>query len=53
MGQRRAIFITGGASGIGPAIAQKFGRAGWVLGRGDLDEAGLAETEPLRPGGYH
>lgn len=53
MSQRRAIFITGGASGIGRAIAQKFGREGWFVGLGDLDEAGMAGTEALLPGGYH
>ena len=53
MSQRRAIFITGGASGIGRAIAAKFGREGWFVGLGDLDEAGMAGTEALLPGGYH
>lgn len=52
MGTRRAIFITGGGSGIGRAIAQRFGREGWFVGLGDLDEDGMAGTEALLPGGY-
>jgi NAD(P)-dependent dehydrogenase (short-subunit alcohol dehydrogenase family) len=49
---RKAIFITGGGSGIGRAIAQRFGREGWFVGLGDIDEEGMAETEALLPGGY-
>lgn len=52
MGERKAIFITGGGSGIGRAIAQRFGREGWFVGLGDIDEAGMAGTEALLPGGY-
>lgn len=52
MAQRRAIFITGGGSGIGRAIAQRFGREGWFVGLGDIDEGGMAATEALLPGGY-
>lgn len=52
MSERRAIFITGGASGIGRAIARKFGQEGWFVGLGDLDETGMDETEALLPGGY-
>lgn len=52
MAQRKAIFVTGGASGIGRAIAVRFGRAGWFVGLGDLDEAGMEETEALLPGGF-
>jgi NAD(P)-dependent dehydrogenase (short-subunit alcohol dehydrogenase family) len=52
MGERRAIFITGGGSGIGRAIAVRFGQAGWFVGLGDIDEAGMAGTEALLPGGY-
>ena len=49
---RKAIFITGGGSGIGRAIAQRFGREGWFVGLGDIDEEGMAGTEALLPGGY-
>jgi NAD(P)-dependent dehydrogenase (short-subunit alcohol dehydrogenase family) len=49
---RKTIFVTGGGSGIGRAIAIRFAKAGWFVGLGDLDEAGMAETEKLLPGGY-
>ena len=52
MTQRKAIFITGGASGIGRAIAVRFGREGWFVGLGDLDEPGMAATEDMLPGGF-
>ena len=49
---RKAIFITGGASGIGRAIAARFGAEGWFVGLGDIDEAGMEETQGLLPAGY-
>jgi NAD(P)-dependent dehydrogenase (short-subunit alcohol dehydrogenase family) len=49
---RKTIFVTGGGSGIGRAIAARFGREGWFVGLGDLNEAGMKETEKLLPGGY-
>jgi len=52
MSERRAIFITGGGSGIGRAVAQLFGQRGWFIGLGDVNEAGMIETESLLPGGY-
>jgi NADP-dependent 3-hydroxy acid dehydrogenase YdfG len=39
---RRAIFITGAASGIGLATAQRFAREGWFVGLADIDAKGLA-----------
>ncbi len=51
MTQRKAIFITGGGSGIGRAVARHFGARGWFIGLGDIDEAGMAGTEALLPGG--
>ncbi|KAJ8137946.1 hypothetical protein OY671_008841, partial [Metschnikowia pulcherrima] len=48
---RKAIFITGGASGIGRAVAQRFGREGWFVGIADINEAGMAETAALSPAG--
>ncbi len=53
MAERKAIFITGGGSGIGRAIALYFGERGWFVGLGDIDTAGMKETESLLPGGYH
>ena len=44
MTTRKAIFVTGGASGIGRAIALYFAEQGWFVGVGDLDEAGMRET---------
>ncbi|WP_114520545.1 SDR family oxidoreductase [Altererythrobacter sp. ZODW24] len=53
MSARKAIFITGGGSGIGRAIALYFGERGWFVGLGDIDTAGMKETESMLPGGYH
>lgn len=44
MSERKAIFITGGGSGIGRAIAHLFGQRGWFVGVGDIDGAGMQET---------
>jgi NAD(P)-dependent dehydrogenase (short-subunit alcohol dehydrogenase family) len=49
---RRTIFITGGGSATGRAIAQRFARDGWFVGLGDTDEAALDEAEALLPGGF-
>jgi NADP-dependent 3-hydroxy acid dehydrogenase YdfG len=38
---REAIFITGGASGIGLATARHFATKGWFVGLADIDTAGL------------
>ncbi len=35
----RRIFITGGASGLGRALAERYSRAGWRVCIGDLDVA--------------
>ena len=43
----KSIFISGGGSGIGRAIAQRFAREGWLVGLGDIDEAGMAGTAAL------
>jgi len=41
MADRKAIFITGAASGIGLATAKKFAAEGWFVGLADIDKAGL------------
>ena len=41
---RRAIFITGAASGIGLSTAKRFARGGWFVGLADIDAKGLASA---------
>ena len=48
---QKTIFITGGASGIGRAVAVKFGSQGWFVGLADVNEAGMRETAALLPAG--
>ena len=48
---RKSIFITGGASGIGRAVAQRFAREGWFVGIADINDAGMRETAALLPSG--
>jgi len=52
MGDRRAIFITGGGSGIGRAVAVYFGQRGWFVGLGDIDKAGMRESEDVIGNGF-
>ncbi|RPF72046.1 SDR family oxidoreductase [Aurantiacibacter spongiae] len=47
----KSIFVTGGASGIGRAIARRFAEEGWTVGLGDVDEGGMAETCAMLPEG--
>ncbi|HEX4847365.1 MAG TPA: SDR family oxidoreductase [Novosphingobium sp.] len=51
MASRKCIFITGGASGIGRAVAVKFGAQGWFVGLADVNEAGMRETAAMLPAG--
>ena len=44
MSDIKAIFITGGGSGIGRATARLFASRGWRVGVADVNEAGMAET---------
>lgn len=44
---QQAIFITGGASGIGRATARLFAGKGWRVAIADVNVAGLAETAAL------
>ncbi len=52
MSAKKAIFISGGGSGIGRAIALKFAREGWFVGLADIDSAGMAETAQLVGTGF-
>lgn len=51
MSEVRAIFITGGGSGIGRAVARLFASRGWRVGIADVNTAGLDETAALISGG--
>jgi NAD(P)-dependent dehydrogenase (short-subunit alcohol dehydrogenase family) len=46
---QKAIFITGGGSGIGRAVAKLFAARGWRIGLADVNAAGLAETRAMLP----
>ena len=50
--QRRNIFITGGASGIGRAIARHFAERGWFVSIADVNAAGMEDTLGLIEGGF-
>jgi NAD(P)-dependent dehydrogenase (short-subunit alcohol dehydrogenase family) len=47
----KTIFITGGASGIGRAVAHYFGERGWFVGLADINDAGMEETAAGLPQG--
>lgn len=47
----KSIFITGGASGIGRAIAVRFAAEGWFVGLADINLPGIWETQALLPAG--
>ena len=47
----KAIFITGGGSGIGRATATFFAARGWFVGLADVNATGLVETVALLPEG--
>ena len=47
----KAIFITGGASGIGQATAKYFAARGWRVGLADINAAGLEATKAMLPAG--
>jgi len=51
MAERKSIYITGGASGIGRAVALYFAERGWFVGIGDIDDAGMQETVSQIGGG--
>lgn len=41
----KAVFITGGASGIGLEVARRFAREGWFVGLADINGAGLEKAQ--------
>lgn len=51
MAARKSIFITGGASGIGRAVAVYFANKGWFVGLADVNEDGMAQTAAMIPAG--
>ena len=52
MSERKAIFISGGGSGIGRAVALHFAERGWFVGVGDIDKLGMHGTLDLIGNGY-
>ncbi|MGN6376949.1 MAG: SDR family oxidoreductase [Sphingomonas sp.] len=48
--ERKAIFITGGASGIGLAVGTLFAARGWRVGLADVDAPKLGEAAAGVPG---
>jgi len=47
----KAIFITGGASGIGLAVAEYFAAKGWRVGLADVNAVGLDAAKAKFPAG--
>lgn len=46
---RKAIFVTGGGSGIGRAVARHFAAQGWFVGLADVNAKGVDESAVLLP----
>ncbi len=52
MSERKAIFISGGGSGIGRAVAIYFSQRDWFVGLGDIDKTGMRVTEEMIGNGF-
>ena len=48
---QKAIFITGGASGLGREVGRYFAEKGWFVGIADINDEGMAATAALLPEG--
>ncbi len=48
---RKTIFITGAASGLGREVARYFAERGWFVGLADINLEGCKETQVLLPQG--
>jgi NAD(P)-dependent dehydrogenase (short-subunit alcohol dehydrogenase family) len=49
--ERKSIFITGAASGLGREVARYFSGKGWFVGIADVNENGMKETSAMLPAG--
>lgn len=47
----KRLFVTGGASGIGRAVAHRFAASGWRIGLADINAAGMAAVAAELPAG--
>jgi NAD(P)-dependent dehydrogenase (short-subunit alcohol dehydrogenase family) len=50
---RKCIFVTGAASGLGREVSRYFAGKGWFVGLADVNEAGLKETAEMLPAGQY
>ena len=50
-GEKKSIFITGAASGLGREVARYFADRGWFIGIADVNQAGMKETAAMLPEG--
>ena len=48
---RKSIFVTGAASGLGREVSRYFAGKDWFIGLADVNEAGLKETADMLPAG--
>lgn len=48
---RKCIFVTGAASGLGREVSRHFAAKGWFVGLADVNDTGLGETAQMLPAG--